>query len=278
MTSALGGFGKGMTAAAGSKNSAGASFMRGAGGAITGQINEAQEQQKLKLGLRNEYFNQTSAAFKNAMAQKSTDAKDLYWQSRAQQYLALAKAGVKTPWNSDQLALARAEDEARKNYASDRADLNDQIKGDLITTEQGQKQFAALQAKKGQYYTDAYKKYGVDPDKAENMRTQGMRIEKPFSDVKTGDWYIDQTGKAIKKTANDNSYAPGDTVKWINPFDTSKMSVTGFHQDVPQGAYYTTPAGLHQRTIPPPMRPDPQQLQQSIQGAEQEENYTGGPQ
>lgn len=277
MTSALGGLGKGLSAAAGNSNKAGAVFSRGAGGAITGQINEAQEQQKLKLGLRNEYFNQTSKAFQNAMLQKSTDSKDLYWQSRAQQYLATAKlnGGKAQPWNADQLALAKAEDEARKNYASDRADLNTQ-KGQLPPDE-WVKRFDALQQGKGKYFQDAYKKYGVDPEKAENLKTQGMKIEKPFSQVKTGDWYIDPTGKAVKKTSGDTSYAPGDTVKWINPIDASKMDVNGFHQTVPDQAYYTTKAGLHQRTVPPPMSADPRQLQQQIQQAEQEENFTGGP-
>lgn len=278
MTSMMAGFGKGMTAGAGNKNSAGGAFMRGAGGAITGQINEAQEQQKLKLGLNNAYFNQTSTAFKDAMTQKSTDAKDLYWQSRAQQYLAQAKlnGGKAQPWNADQLALAKADNEGRADYHAAVESLKLR-KGTMDDTEWN-KRMDALEANQGQYIDRAYKRYGVDPQKAENIRTQGMTPEKPFGQVKTGDWYIDKTGKAIKKTANDNSYAPGDTVKWVNPFDTKGMDLTGFHQTVPNGAYYTTPAGLHQRTIPPPASPDPRQLQQSIQGAEQEENYTGGPQ
>lgn len=277
VTSALGGLGKGLSAAAGNSNKAGAVFSRGAGGAITGGIQEAQEQEKLKQGQQNQYFNQTSNAFKEAMTQKSADAKDLYWQARAQQYEALAKAGVKpAPYNADALNLARAENEARKNYASDRADL-DALKGQL-PPDKFVKRMEALNQGKGKYFNDAYKKYGVDPEKAQNIKTQGMTVEKPFSDVKNGDWYIDQTGKAVKKAAGDNSFAPGDTVKWVNPFDASKMDLTGFHQSVPNGAYYTTPAGLHQRTIPPPAGPDPQALQQSIQRAEQEENYTGGPQ
>lgn len=286
--SMMAGLGKGLSAAAGNSNKAGAVFGRGAGGAITGGINEEQEQQKLKAGLQNQYFNQTSTAFKDAMTQKSTDTKDLYWQARAQQYQALAKAngGKAQPWNADQLALSKAEDEARKNYASDRADL-DQQKGQLPPDEYV-KQMAALQAKKGQYFTDSYKKYGVDPNKVENLKTQGMSPEHPFSQVKNGDWYIGPDGKEKQKTAGDATYGPADTVKHINPFDTKGMDVNAFHQSVPMNGYYTVGKNLYKRTVPPPAGSGtpqsgqigaPQdQLNKSVQQAEQEEMMTGGPQ
>lgn len=251
--SMLAGLGKGLSAAASSKNSAGNAFMKGAGGSITGSIQEQQEQQKVAAGLQNQYFNQTSAAFKDWNAKKSADSLEVYRQSLAawnNAKIAAGGPGAKTFLNSPEGKLHMATQEAEQNY--DRDSKNLALLKNAIPSEDYLKRYDALEGKHQQYLADAYKKYGVNPQDAQNIQTRGFDLPKKWSDIQNGQYYTDANGTPQKKTPNSTGFKPDDTVQFINPFPTKGMDTTTFNQTVPNGMWYETGGNLYRRTQPPP--------------------------
>lgn len=266
MTSALGGFGKGLSAAAGNSNKAGAVFSRGAGGAITGQIGEAQEQQKVAQGLQNQYFNQASTAFKDWNAKRSSDSLEVYRQSLAawnNAKIAAGGPGAKVFLNSPEGKLHLASQEAQQNYERDSKNLA--LLKNVIPSDDYLKRYDELEGKHKQYLADAYKKYGVDPKGAENLQTRGFDLPRKWSEIQNGQYYVDQNGTPQRKSPKSTDFKPDDTVQWINPFPASKMDVNTFHQTVPEESWYESNGQLFRRKLPPPAAPAVPQMQSPAQ-------------
>lgn len=284
MTSALAGLGKGLSAAAGNSNKAGAVFSRGAGGAITGQISEEQAQQKIKLGLNEAYFNNMAKLASTAMQARTTDARALMWEGTAAMRNALASAGGATSKSflgTDTGKLHMAETEAQAHYDSERKSLESQK--NALSPDDYTSKLQDLENKRQQYVQAGYKKYGVDPNKVDEIRTHGGTMDKPFSQIQSGQWYISQDGRTVQKTGKE-TVNPGDHVKWVNPHDANGMDETTFKLTVPpatmgpngvlQGGYFTSKGKLWQR--PPVNQPNQQQLQSAIGQAGYEDNMAAG--
>lgn len=255
-TSAMAGLGKGLSAAAGNSNKAGAVFSRGAGGAMTGTIQEQQEQQKVAAGLQNQYFNQASKAFTDLQSKRSTDSLQVYRQSMAawnDAKIAAGGPGAKTFLNSPEGKMHVAWQEAQGKSEADRKLLEVMKNG--IDPAEYQKKIEEYQQNREKYLAEAYKKYGVDPKQAENIQTRGFDLPRKFSEIQNGQYYMAPDGTAKRKTANSNDYKPDDDVKWINPFPASKMDLNTFHQTVPNGAYYEKDGKILTRIAPPPAAP-----------------------
>lgn len=247
--SAMGGLGKGLTAAAGSSNKAGAVFSRGAGGAITGQIAEGDAQDKTNAALAQQYFNNTSTAFKDFQQQRSTDSLEVYRQAmaaKANDLIARGGPAARSFLNSPEGKLHVATQEAQAAFDRESKNLQD-LKGILPAAEYV-KRFDALGPKLKEYQTEAYKKYGVDPNQVQNIETLGYNIPKKFSDIKPGQWYAGKDGTPTKKTPNSSDYQAGDQVQWLNTFDGNKRA----EADFPAGALYEKGGKVYRRNDTPP--------------------------
>lgn len=261
-TAALDGLGKGLSAAAGNSNKAGAVFSRGAGGAITGQINEAQEQQKLAQGLQNQYMNQVSTAFKDLMSQKSTDSLEIYRQALAGKADAAAAAaangstGAKAFLNTPEGRMNSAQAEALRNYKNDTDNINTRVKNGTMDAKVAEQKLDALEKSKSSYFDKAYSEHGVDPNAVPDMMSRGSPVPRKFSDVKVGQWYTGPDGtNPRQKTANSSDFKPDDKVQWLNAWDTSKMSKDQAHMTVADGQYYTDGKGNLFTKNPAPAAP-----------------------
>lgn len=217
--SLVAGIGKGLQAGAGTKNSPMAAFMRGAGGGLQGEVQDEDTQLKQRASLQNQYFNQMSNSYKDVIASKAADSQEMLRSAQTNLLTARSGAiangmtpGARAAWfQSDAGKLHMADTEAAKfredgmKEISETYPLGDNRRIDAM------KQLKIDTAQKLQ---EAYKKYGVDPTKAEKIRTQGQTYD--------------------------------------NPIDASKMDLQTFHSVVPLNNYYKWNGQTYIRNQPPP--------------------------
>lgn len=217
---AMSGLGKGLSAVghlpAGA--SKGQAIAAGAGGSMEGTA-DAQQKQKDTL------FNQSSTAFKDMIAAKSSGdtseyraAQSAYLTARAQSLAAMTASGGKgsNAWQNTPLGQTAVVEQRVAAYDGPRRkSIDAQVRSGALSQEDAKKLYDGLDKQVDGFRQNIYKSIGLDPQKAEKLRTAGEKAD--------------------------------------NPIDTKGMSLDQFHAQVPMGAWFLDQNGKpRQRTVPPP--------------------------
>lgn len=212
----LAGLGKGLSAVGAQPLGAskGQAFAAGAGGALTG----ANEQ-------TNKHFDQLSTTFKDVLAAKANGdnadykkAQANWLTARAQSLTAMTANGGKgsNAWQNTPLGqVAVIEQRVAAYDGPRRKSIDAAVRSGALSQDDAKKQYEALDKQVEGFRSNMYKSSGLDPSKAEKMRSAGEKAD--------------------------------------NPIDTKGMSLEQFHAQVPLGGWFTDQNGkVRQRTVPPP--------------------------
>lgn len=216
MQAAMAGVGKGLTAVGAQPLGAskGQAFAAGAGGALTGVSDQ-----------QNKHFDQISTTFKDLMLAKNSGdnaeykkAQANYLTARAASLNAMtAKGGTgSNAWQNTPLGqVAVIEQRVAAYDGPRRKSIDAAVRSGALAPEEAKKQYETLDKQVEGFRSNMYKSSGLDPSKAEKMRTAGEKAD--------------------------------------NPIDTKGMTLDQFHAQVPMGAWFTDQNGKpRQRTVPPP--------------------------
>lgn len=205
------GLGKGLSAVGAQRPGAfGAqSFAAGAGGAITGANQQAEQQQAQARQAKNDLFNQQSSFFKDYLSADAQDDRRQYQQAQIQFLTARAKATAlgkgSAAWqNTPEGRVAVAEGRVLQFQDQGRKSIDNDVRNGVITPDQAQQRKDDLDTKTEQYRQNLYKGMGINPKDAENIKTMGTQTN-PFdaskmtqddfdTRVQMGGWYKDENG------------------------------------------------------------------------------------
>jgi hypothetical protein len=212
----LAGIGKGLSAVGAQPLGAskGQAFAAGAGGSLTGTSDQ-----------QNKHFDQLSTAFKDVMLAKNSGdnadykkAQATWLTARAQSLAAMtAKGGAgSNAWQNTPLGqVATIEQRVAAYDGPRRKSIDAAVRSGALSQEDAKKQYETLDKQVDGFRGNMYKSAGLDPAKAEKLRTAGEKSD--------------------------------------NPIDTKGMTLEQFHAQVPLGGWFTDQNGkVWQRTVPPP--------------------------
>lgn len=228
---AMAGLGKGMSAvgALPAGASKGQSIAAGLGGSLTGSNDQ-----------QNKHFDQLSTTFKDVLAAKNSgdtsaykQAQSQYLAARAQSLQAMTANGGKgsNAWQNTPLGqVAVVEQRVAAYDGPRRKSIDAAVRSGALSPEDAKKQYETLDKQVEGFRGNMYKSAGLDPSKAEKLRTAGEKSD--------------------------------------NPIETKGMTPQQFHAQVPMGAWYDSgkkdTSGkpiIMQRTVPPPGSEQPAQQQ-----------------
>ena len=215
ITRGLAGLGRGLSTIGG--NTGLGAFARGAGGSLTGGVNELNAQQGQLRAAQNDLFLHSSTAFRDMLASQAADntaeynkARSQYFSARATQ-MQLGGSGTNAWQNTPYGKVIQVENEAQKYEKGQQIILQKRWAMNGSTPEQQQQDLDNLQKQTDSYRGRLYKQAGIDPDKAEKLKDMGTSSDKPFqtkgmtlqqfdSQVPMGGWYTDQNGVVRQRT------------------------------------------------------------------------------
>lgn len=231
--SAIAGLGKGLSAVGAQTPGTpkGYAFAAGAGGGITGNIHDQDEQRNMARQDKNDQFAQSSTAFKDMLAAKAsrdneglTAARAKYLAARAQALMTggVGANGSRSMLNTPDGKVAYVESQVLKYRDQIRksAEAKAKAKGEEVDEDAIEKVTEAYRAR-------LYKGFKMDPKEAEKIMNRGMDKD--------------------------------------NPFDTKGMSLDQFNETVPMGAWFKDQNGVLRQRVKPPasMQQQPRQPQQA---------------
>ena len=229
ITRGLAGLGRGLSTIGG--NTGLGAFARGAGGSLTGGVNELNAQQGQLRAAQNDFYAHGSTALRDMLAADAAQntsfvnkARANLYNSRAAQYAAGVGSGTGAYQNDPYWKTMNIEKMASQLQIKQMWQLNQEARQFNWDEDRVAKEKAQINTDISQYKNNLFAEAGIDPDRAEKLKTMG--IEPPQKDGKP----------------NPN----------FNPFDSRKMSMDQWNAKVLKDHWYLDQNGEpKQRTIGP---------------------------
>jgi hypothetical protein len=221
-----------------------ASFARGLGGGLQGGLNQDQQNLKNNMTVQQQWHNDMSNDFKNTQTLRQTDANVLWRQNQGAYFQ--ARAANQDPNNPARI-IAKIDSQVGPMTDVIRRNLQAQHPGEAIDQKD-------IDAGVKAWQIQQYQSQGLDPNQVQNVKERGMVVNKAFSDVPNGGWYLSD-GKPIQKTGKEKTDPASKVDSIPSPFEQKNMTDPQFHANVPVGSWVIPRGGTvpkYRREGPPP--------------------------